>query len=301
MRSNLFRILRPFLAVAIPLTLIVGCGGGGGGTGTLALKATDAPFPATEGCLAAALVEVDKVEVQGDAGFVEIPLVDPVDGKVTIDLLQLRSGLDENLAVGELPTGTYHQIRLHIVSATLKFTDTAVADETFTIPSGMQSGLKINVQPNFVIAAGQTTPLVLDFDLARSFHVTANGGEPTCTDLQQGTGTVHFDPVVHALNADETGVVSGAVTDSLAAPIADVEVTAFLAGTVVAADTVPTASTFSAPAGLTNVTEGSYALRLDPGTYDLYVRAQDATDRTLAASDVSVSANAITTQDLTIP
>src|SRR5207247_1901840 len=106
------------------------------------------------------------------------------------------------------------------------------------------------------IAAGQTTPLVLDFDLANSFHVTGLGGDPTCDELKLGS-TILFDPVVHALNADETGVVSGTVTDSTGAVVADVEVTAFPAGTVVDATTVPTASTFSAPAGLLNAPEGS--------------------------------------------
>jgi hypothetical protein len=296
------------LALALPVLLAVGCGGGdgggGGGTGTLVLSATDAPFPATEGCLAAALVEIDGVTVQSPSGWVEIPLVDDSDGAddgvVTLDLLQLRSGLEDSLAVGELPTGTYHQIRLHIVSSVLQFVSGA-PDRTFFVPSGAQSGLKINVQPPVVIAAGQETPLLLDFDLTRSFHVTANGGEPTCEDLESGPGTVHFNPVVRAMNTDETGVVAGVVEDSGGAPVAHVEVVAFPAGTVVDADTVPTATTFSAPPGLNAVDEGSYALRLDPASYDLYVRAQGEETRLLAAAAVSVSAGAITTQDLTLP
>ncbi len=286
-------------ALALALLAACGGGGGGGGSGTLALTATDGPFPATDGCLSAALVAIDAVTVQGDAGFVSIPLDGAVDGAVTIDLLQLRSGLDASLAVGSLPTGTYHQIRLHLVSATLQFSDGS-PEQQFTVPSGMQTGIKIDVQPNFVVAAGQTTPIVIDFDLADSFHTTGLGGDPTCDELKQGSN-VMFDPVVHAMNADETGVVSGTVTDAGAVPEADVEVTAFPAGTVVDGTTVPTASTFSAPAGLANAPEGSYAMRLDPGTYDLYVRAQGATDRTLAASGVVVAANAITTQDLSTP
>lgn len=284
------------------LCALAACGGGGADTGTVYVAATDGPFPATDGCLDSALIEVDRVEVQGTSGFVEIPLTDATNGVVTLDLLDLRSGLEQSLAIGELPTGTYHQIRLHIVSATMQFTDGS-PDQEFKIPSGMQSGLKINVQPNFVIASGQTTPLVLDFDLANSFHVTGTGNDPTCDELKQGENTVLFNPVVHALNADETGVVSGNVTDSAAAAVGDVEVTAFPAGTVVDGTTVPSATTFSAPApsSASSPAEGSYALRLDPGSYDLYVRAQGATDRTLAAGGVSVTANAITTQDLQIP
>jgi hypothetical protein len=294
------------VAGVVPVLFAVGCGGGGGGveTGTLALTATDAPFPATEGCLAAALVEVDRVEAQGQGGWVEIGLVDDsdgdADGVVTLDLLQLRSGLEDSLAVGEIPTGSYHQIRLHILSSVLRFADGS-PDRTFLVPSGDTSGLKINVQPRFVIASGQTTSLVLDFDLANSFHVTASGGDPTCEDLASGPGTVHFAPVVHAMNVDETGVVTGIVEDGAAAPVADVEVSAFPAGTVVDADSVPVATTFSAPSGLAAVEEGSYALRLDPGSYDLYVRAQGVEGRTQAATDVEVTAGDLTVQDLTVP
>jgi hypothetical protein len=295
------RFIRSLFVGLSAAALSVGCGGGGGGgaTGTLSLRATDAPFPATEGCLAAAEIDIDRVDVQGDGGFVEIPLNGAVGGVVTLDLLQLRSGLDAALALGSLPTGTYHQIRLHIVDTRLVFTD-ASPTQSFKVPSGMQSGLKINVNPRFTIAAGQTTPLLIDFDLSNSFHVTGTGNEPTCADLKSGENTVIFNPVVHAVNTDQTGVVQGVVSDATPAPVGDVEVTAFPAGTVVDATTLPVVTTFTAPAGMVAV-EGSYAMHLDPGSYDLYVRAQGATDRTLAASAVSVSTGAVVTEDLTLP
>ena len=100
---------------------------------------------------------------------------------------------------------------------------------------------------------------------------------------------------------DGKGVVTGTVSDSGGAPAADAEVSAFPAGTVVDSSTVAVATTFSAPAGLTSAPEGSYAMHLDPATYDLYVRAQGVTDRTLAASGVVVTSGAITTRDLTLP
>ena len=42
-------------------------------------------------------------------------------------------------------------------------------------------------------------------------------------------------------------------------------------------------------------------MHLDPGSYDLYVRAQGAADRTLAASAVAVSTGAVVTENLTLP
>src|SRR5262245_6065038 len=294
------RLIRSLFVGLATAGLAVGCGGGGGGggTGTLALRATDAPFPATEGCLSAAEIDIDRVDVQGDAGFTEIPLNGAVGGVVTLDLLQLRSGLDAALALGSLPTGTYHQIRLHIVDTRLVFSD-ASPTQSFKVPSGMQSGLKINVNPSFTIASGQTTPLLIDFDLSNSFHVTGTGNDPTCADLKTGENTVIFNPVVHAVNTDQTGIVQGVVSDATPAPVGDVEVTAFLAGADPAVD-LPVVTTFTAPAGMA-AAEGSYATHLDPDSYDLYVLAQGATDRTLAASAVSVSTGAVVTEDLTIP
>jgi hypothetical protein len=56
--------------VAVLLTgLAPSCGGGGAGAhGYVGLAVTDAPFPATEGCLAAALLEVDGAEIRAVGG-----------------------------------------------------------------------------------------------------------------------------------------------------------------------------------------------------------------------------------------
>jgi ABC-type glycerol-3-phosphate transport system substrate-binding protein len=294
--SSLFRfaVLASFLGAAA-----CGGGGSGGGTGTVALTMTDAPFPATEGCLSAAWIEVDRVEVRGPNGFVDVALTGATDGVVRIDLLQLRSGLADSLALGDVPTGAYDQVRLHVVESELEFEDGS-PPQPFKVPSGMSSGLKINIKPPILVATGQTTPLMLDFDLSSSFHTTALGGNPTCDELKAGEGGVIFRPLVRAVNTSETAMVSGVVTDSALTPVADVEVTAFLNGTVVDGTTVPAASTFSAPAGLANVAAGSYAIFLEPGTYDLYLRAQGETDRTLAVSSLVVTPGVIT-QDLTFP
>ena len=76
---------------------------------------------------------------------------------------------------------------------------------------------------------------------------------------------------------------------------------AFPAGTTVEATTEPVASTLSSPAGMDGLVEGSYALLLEAGDYDLYIRAQGEEDKTLAASAVSITTGATTTQDLTLP
>jgi hypothetical protein len=187
-----------------------------------------------------------------------------------------------------------------ISGATLIFADGTRAG--FKVPSGMTSGLKVNLTPDILVAAGQTTPLLLDIDLGRSFHATAAGGDPTCADLKDGAGTVIFRPLIQAFNTDGSGVVSGTVRDGDGNGLADVEITAFAAGTEVAADTDPVMSTFSAPDGLANAPLGSWAVHLDPGTYDLYARLQGAEVRAKLLAGVAVGAGRLLAgQDVTLP
>ena len=158
------------LALVAAASLVLpacGGGGGGGGTGTLKLSITDAPFPATDGCVSAALVTIDGVRVRSasEGGWTDLVLADGVT-EMTVDLLQLRNGLSDALAGAEIATGSYDEIRLHIVEAVLQFSSGA-ADRTFKVPSGMSSGLKIKVDPPILVASGQEVDLTLDVDLAR--------------------------------------------------------------------------------------------------------------------------------------
>ena len=168
----------------------------------------------------------------------------------------------------------------------------------------MASGLKLGIDPPILLASGATANVVIDVDLTDSFHTTGLGGEPTCDDLKAGETMAIFSPVIHVVNTDTSGLVTGIVTDDQdpAAPLGNVEVTAFDAGTEVTADTVPVATTFSAPEGMDAVTPGSYALWLEPGSYDLYVRAQGSDERLPAAAGVTVVTGGIVSgQDLVVP
>jgi hypothetical protein len=287
----------------LALVGLAACGGGGGAadSGTLALSITDAPFPATEGCLAAALIDVDRVQARSGEGFVDVPLLGATDGVLTIDLLQLRAGLADGLALGEVPAGAYDEVRLHIVRSVLQFSDGSPEVE-FKVPSGDASGLKLKIDPPLLVAPGSTTELLLDFDLTASFHSTGVGGDPTCDELKNGEAGCLFRPVIRIHNSAEVALVSGTVFDAAGAPGADAEVVAYAAGTVVDDTAVPAATTFSTPTSSTVPPPGSYALILPAGSYDLYVRAQGATDKTLALAGLVVTAgDVLTGQDLALP
>jgi len=299
--------MRSFALLCIA-QLALACGGSDHGTGTLSLAITDAPFPATEGCLDAALITIDGVRARTDDGFTEIGLVDPEpDGTVTLDLLQLRAGLMDDLALGELPTGEVSEVRLHVVESVLVFIDDS-PDRDFKVPSGAASGLKIKVDPPALVVEDQTTELIFDVDLANSFHTTGLGGDPTCEELAMGAGGVIFSPVVRVNNVATDGIVLGDVTHDGGEPAADVEVCAYEADTDIVLEPEPepepepVATTFSAPDDLEGVSEGDYALLLPAGSYDFYVRVQAEDDKALALEDVLVTAGEqLEGQDLSLP
>jgi len=102
----------------------------------------------------------------------------------TIDLMALTGGrftpvCTQTLADGgtgesgvSVPAGRISQLRLHVVVATLKFNDGS-PDVSLTVPSGPQSGLKINVDRD--VPAGGELDLKLDFNAASSINKTGSG------------------------------------------------------------------------------------------------------------------------------
>jgi hypothetical protein len=103
----------------------------------------------------------------------------------TFDLLTLTQGRTAPLCGGahlSAPAGRISQARLGVVSAELKFTDNTT--QVLTVPSGSQSGLKINVDED--LAAGSDLTLTFDFVASDSITLTGNG-------------TYLLKPVIHAV------------------------------------------------------------------------------------------------------
>ena len=296
-----------FCVLLVSLGMLAGCGSGGGGaTGTLQVKITDAPFPVGE--LDAAVITVVSISARGDSGWVDIKTDDttPVD----IDLYQLTAGLAEELALVTVPTGAYDEVRLVISKAELTFTldGGAPITQDFVVPSGASSGLKVKIDPPILVAEDQTAELLLDVDLSASFHLAGEGGEPTMADLVDAKAIFH--PVIRAINLAETALLVGLVVDTtdptLPLPLGHVEVSVFDAGTDLSTDPAPsaTAATFSTPDGMA-AAFGSYALALQPGSYDVYLRLQvDPVDPTASSpylqvrSALELVAGDVRTEDL---
>src|SRR6056297_851020 len=151
--------------------------GSGSGTGTMVVKLHDAPVDYDAVNISVARVEVNNTE--NDDGWIVIS-----EPNQTYNILELVNGDVEILADAELEAGTYEQIRL-----VLNDENTVVIDGqsyNLFVPSGAQSGLKLNI--NAEIVEGIQYTLLLDFDASRS--VVKRGA----------TDQYNLKPVIRATN-----------------------------------------------------------------------------------------------------
>jgi hypothetical protein len=212
-------------------------------TGTLSVRLADAPGEEVE----SAVIWVSGVSVVGTDGGVHVISGDTA----SYDLLAFQGGVTASLGSAEIPVGTYSQLRLIVDSAQV----TLKAPVTFTsgsptaslkVPSGSQSGLKVNLG-NVQVTPGETV-LLADFDVSRSFVFQGPPGGPK---------SAIFKPVIHATVMDVAGSISGVVlpASSKAGLYA-----------IQGPDTIATASADSL--------SGAYSIRfLPPGTYKVLARA----------------------------
>lgn len=176
----------------------------GEGNGRVNVHLTDAPFPI--GMVSSTEVTIDKVEirqyleVEGEAD--EGNFIVLAEGEMTFDLLELTNGVTEQIASANLPAGRYDMIRLHVVDASVTLNSGTVFD--LDIPSGSESGLKIKIEPTIQLNEGQTSDVLLDFDLSKSFVVKGNLGSTI-------NGFI-FKPVVRGVLLGTAGRIEGKVT-----------------------------------------------------------------------------------------
>lgn len=230
--------------------------------GTLRVRLIDAPalIDSVE-ALTLVLSDVrvhESGEAEDEGGWIDLmPDTLEVEER-TFDLLELVNGVDAVLGETELAPGTYTQIRLVIEEATI-----TVAETTYplTIPSGMQSGLKL-ISP-FEISSNQLTLLTLDFDAGRSV-----------VETPAGSRVFKLKPTIRVLQDDLTGEITGTVLPlDIGAQV--------LAVAPASGDTVTT--TF------VDALDGGYLLpSLSPGDYDVIATAPGYQDSTVSGIGVAV-------------
>ena len=157
----------------------------------------------------------------------------------TFDLLTLRNGASQILGETLLNSGRYTQIRLKLAESCTVIVDGQT--HPLEVPSGAQSGLKLN-HP-FDIAPNTLYELTLDFDAARSIHVTGND-------------RYKLSPVIRVVANQVSGTISGTIdpASSRAAVF-----------TTVGADTVSTfADTSTGAFRLVALPANNYAVHIVP-------------------------------------
>ncbi len=191
------------------LAVFLACGAdsnGNGGMATINVKLVDGPITGYKEIN----VNIQKVEIAGESGW--ITLGEP---KQTFDLLSLTGGVSATLVSGKtIPAGHYTQMRLVLGGGnTIMLADNTVVD--LTIPSGMQSGIKLLV--NFDVQPGTTRDVMIDFVAAHSIQVVQTGA----------SAKIILRPTIHVVTDFlATGSISGKFTDGSGAPLAGAEVTA---------------------------------------------------------------------------
>ncbi len=182
--------MRIFALLSLVALLVGGCAGlndGAAGTNRVTVLLTGSAAPSvsvaaqpegpTPDALHVTFGRVDLVPAEETGGGV----ITVYDGDpVTYDVLSLTDGTTAELGQAvDVPPGTYDQVRFIVERATLSFCDDVDPDscEVFDVfvPSGAQTGIKVNVQPPLILADGANQTLIVDFDVERAIVETPPG------------------------------------------------------------------------------------------------------------------------------
>lgn len=193
------------LVVASAAALLAACGGGGGDTsqtGRLKLSITDSPMDDVQ----EVWVKFSAVEFKPEGGA---PVLSSLAPAQSLNLLELQNGRTAVLVNDViLPAGRYEWIRL-VVDNVVNVRDSYVmangAECELTVPSGAESGLKMN--RGFTLPADGAVALTVDFDLRKSLHAPPGqqGMMEMCT---QG---YLLRPTLRLVQDSEVGAIAGTV------------------------------------------------------------------------------------------
>ncbi len=168
------------------------------GKGTVTASMTDSPGTFTALNVQVIRIEAHKTSVSDStSGWVTI-----CDSTVNVNIMDLTNGKTHLLGSNNIDAGTYDQIRM--ILGTNNTVTMGGMTYPITIPSGTQTGIKINT--NMTINAGENFNLLLDFNAAQSVHMTGNGN-------------FMLKPVIHAVEVQTQGDLSGTILPASAKPV----------------------------------------------------------------------------------
>ena len=138
-----------------------------GGTGHVAVRLTDAPLDD----FSTANVTITRVDLIG-ADSTRTHTLSSASQR--FDLLRLRNGVTAALGGADVPEGRYQGLRLYVADGATVTMKADGSTETLKVPSGTQSGIKVNF-PAFTVT--DSTTLTVDFDVNDSFVKAGNSGK----------------------------------------------------------------------------------------------------------------------------
>lgn len=187
-----------FLFIAGGAFLFQGCNvlsNAKNGNAKVTTSITDSP-----GVFTALNVEVDQISIhKSSASDTTSGWVVICDSTVNVNIMNLTNGKTHLLGSNNINAGSYDQIRFLLGSNNT----VTVGNVTYpiTIPSGTQTGIKINA--NITINPGENFNLLLDFNAAQSV-------------VKAGNGVFMLKPVIHAVNVQTQGDLSGTINPASA-------------------------------------------------------------------------------------
>jgi hypothetical protein len=220
------------------------------GQGTFVVLLTDAP-----GMYDEVNIVVDSIRVHVSSGDTLAGWYTISRSPATYNLLEYMNGKDTLVAEGAVPAGVYSQMRLCIGTGSNIRKDGL--SHPLEVPSGSQSGLKLNIHAT--ISPGVRYVLVLDFDASRSI-------------VETGNGRFMLKPVIRTV----ASAVSGSLTGRVAPESTDAALWA-IAGE-------DTSTTLADAMGIFRF---SY---LVPATYQLTIVPGDTTYRDSTLTGIAVAA-----------
>jgi hypothetical protein len=167
---------------------------------TLTISITDAVIDSAQ----KVVVQFSGLSIQPENGdTIEYTFDTPRD----IDLLSLQGTLFTSLINEQvIPVGTYESIRLHVNASKDDVNDSFIqlddgSEHELFIPSGSQSGLKIN--SGFELTETRDLHLMIDFDLRKSVVLSNNGYK-----LRPTLRLVDMDDVQHISGSIDSALLS---------------------------------------------------------------------------------------------
>jgi hypothetical protein len=164
------------------------------GTAEVRIQLTDAPSD----MIATADVWISRVYLMpADSGGEAVELMEAGAPAKKYDLLLLRDGVTAELTgAAAIEPGMYRQLRLVVDSAVVTLVDGFTFSDGSTsrnlkVPSGSTSGIKVQLEEPIDAAEGESTTLVVDFDVDQNFKLQGNPNTPA------GIHGILFTPVLH--------------------------------------------------------------------------------------------------------